>query len=324
MTKFQFARVPRGFKSRTHAFRNLAAVVMAIASVGGSLDARAQTVATSGDVVPTLSPNPSPSWNLGGLPLWVGESGNGMLSIANGGSVSNGYGIVGYRAGSIGVANVDGVNSAWANHSSLYIGYLAESNGTLNITNGGSVSNLDGQVGSVAGSVGAVTVDGANSAWINSGNLIVGGSGIGTLSVTNGGSVSSTNAWVGSGADSVGTVTVDGADSAWVNSGNLLIGSSGIGTLSIAHGGSVSNAKAWVGSLAGSVGTVTIDGPDSTWINSYSVYVGISGTGTLTIANGGRVAAPFFTAIGAGTGGIGTLNIGAAPGETDPGRTRCL
>ena len=111
MTKFQFARVPRGFKSRIHAFRNLAAVVMAIASVGGSLGVRAQTVATSGDVVPTLSPNPSPSWDISGSLLYVGKSGNGTPSITNGGSVSDNHGMVGYGAGSVGTVTVDGANS---------------------------------------------------------------------------------------------------------------------------------------------------------------------------------------------------------------------
>ena len=63
-------------------------------------------------------------------------------------------------------------------------------NGTLTIAAGGSVSNTNGFIGPFLGSTGLATVTGANSQWMNSGNLTIGNSGTGTLNIEPGGTVS--------------------------------------------------------------------------------------------------------------------------------------
>lgn len=84
--------------------------------------AHAQSIVTNGDVNPTV-PSPPPSiWNIGGR-LYVGQTGTGTLSIADGSivNISNGY--VGQAFGSYGVAAVSGTGSAWNAAGSFYIGH---------------------------------------------------------------------------------------------------------------------------------------------------------------------------------------------------------
>src|SRR5438067_1978707 len=69
----------------------------------------------------------------------------------------------------------------------LVVGSLGS--GTLTITNGGTVSNLGGLVGSFAGATGAVTVSGAGSTWTNTTGLDIGYFGSGTVAITHGGIV---------------------------------------------------------------------------------------------------------------------------------------
>jgi len=242
--------------------------------------------------------------------LHVGQSGTGTLTIQNGGAVSNFTGVLGYIAGSTGTATVDGAGSAWTNSGNFYVGYSGA--GTLTIQNGGNVSNVGtGYLGFNGGSTGTATVDGAGSAWTNSGNLLVGYSGAGTLTIQNGGNVSNVNGFLGYTAGSTGTVTVDGAGSAWTNSFELYVGRSGAGTLTIQNGGKVSNSTGYLGYIAGSTGTATVDGAGSAWTNSGNLYVGFSGAGTLTIRNGGKVS-NVNSVLGYFAGSTGTVTVDGA------------
>ena len=215
--------------------------------------------------------------------------------------------------------NATVVGAAGATVQNLAVGLVGT--GILTIQNGGTVSNVFGAVGNLAGSNGMVIVTGEGSSWTNSGTIVVGGVGKGILTIQNGGTVSSAGGGsVGLNAGSQGTVIVTGAGSTWNNSpgGGLNIGSSGFGTLTIASGGTVNNNTAFtanIGSAAGSQGTVIVTGAGSAWSNSSGLNVGSSGTGTLTIADNGTVTSggPFMVARGAGS--VGTLNIGASAGN---------
>jgi T5SS/PEP-CTERM-associated repeat protein len=90
---------------------------------------------------------------------------------------------------------------------------------------GGTISNIDGTIGTKIGSISTVTVDGAGSTWVNSDQLRVGNAGNGFLTISDGGVVS--NAGLGQVArdgTSTGTVTVTGIDSTWTNSQSLYVG----------------------------------------------------------------------------------------------------
>jgi len=132
---------------------------------------------------------------------------------------------------------VDGNNSAWTNSGVLYVGH--DGNGSLSITDSGSVSNTTGYIGLNSGSTGSVTVGGVGSVWMSSGDLYVGRDGNGTLSITGGGSVSNDYGRIGHGFRAPGSVAVDGNGSTWINRGSLAVGASGFGTLTIGSGGHV-------------------------------------------------------------------------------------
>ena len=93
---------------------------------------------------------------------------------------------VGYQPTSTGVLSVDGAGSSWTSRYSFSVGY--KGNGTLQITNGGSVT-AGPYIGFNSGSTGVVTVSGTGSTWAPGGALYVGYSGGGTLNLANGGSV---------------------------------------------------------------------------------------------------------------------------------------
>ncbi|WP_441241336.1 autotransporter domain-containing protein [Tardiphaga sp. 768_D3_N2_1] len=214
--------------------------------------------------------------------------------------------------------NATVVGAAGAQAHFLIVG--VSGTGTLAIRNGGTVSNLTGYLGSLAGSTGTATVDGTGAAWTNSSNFFVGYSGTGTLTIQNGGTVSSNYGYLGANAGSTGTATVDGVGSAWTNSGDLVVGRFGTGTLTIQNGGAVSNGGfGSLGYFAGSTGTVTVDGAGATWTNSSDLYVGNSGTGTLTIRNGGKVS-NLTGDLGVNAGSTGTATVdGAGSSWTNSG-----
>ena len=251
------------------------------------------------------------TWN-NSADIVVGNEGSGSLTIANGARVSSVNGSVGNGSvgssgsGSDGSVTVTGPGSTWANSATLSVGYFGT--GTLAIENGGTVSDVDGQVGTNAGSHGTVTVTGIGSAWTNSGNLFVGDAGTGTLTIANGGTVSDVDGHVGRSAASHGTMTVTGAGSTWINSGNLFVGDAGTGTATIANGGTVSNMDGYLGRSAASHGTATVTGAGSTWTNSGNLVIGDAGTGMLAIADGGRVSGAIGI-VGNDTGSHGTATV---------------
>ena len=217
-------------------------------------------------------------------------AGTAILNITNGGAVSNTGGCIGSGGNaSTGTVTVDGANSTWTNSDKLYVGTNYHVTGTLNITNGGAVSNTNGFVGKNCG-VGTVTVDGANSTWTNSGELYVGAvaATTGTLNITNGGAVSNVNGVIGE-EYSAGTVTVDGANSTWTNSGDLTLGenANSTGTLNITNGGAVS--------VGGGTGTITLAG-------------NATATGTLNIGTG-LTAGTLKAATVTGGDGTATVNF---------------
>ena len=234
--------------------------------------------------------------------LYVGNVGNGTLTISDGGTVYNQHGIVGHfytksddvLTHGVGVVTVDGAGSTWTNNGTLTVGSTGE--GTVNITNGGAVFSVNGSLGNQVSSLtglrgqGAVLVDGKGSTWTVSNALTIGTSGDGVLVISNGGAVSNVDGFIAKSDGSTGVVMVDGKDSTWTNSGMLTIGRQGDGTLTITDGGSVSNTNGIISEFWLSTGTVTVSGKDSTWTNTGYLSVGDSGTGMLNIAGGGTVS----------------------------------
>ncbi|MDY7009679.1 MAG: hypothetical protein SVV80_02870 [Planctomycetota bacterium] len=209
---------------RPHSFARILAFLLFL-TLSASLQA---DITPSGDVDPT-----DPLWWIGGgdssTNAYIGKTAAGSVTVNLGSDLRSSYGYIGYDAGAIGVVTVDGSGSTWTNsgdsdYSLLYVGY--EGQGTLNITNGGAVSNIsddysDTLIGCGTGSIGEVTVDGNGSTlacWGGYGRIYVGAfGGTGELNITDGGSVSNITGLIGRWPGSTGIVTVDGSGSTWTN-----------------------------------------------------------------------------------------------------------
>ncbi|MBI1262019.1 MAG: autotransporter domain-containing protein [Rhizobiales bacterium] len=252
----------------------------------------------------------------------VGDQGTGSLTIAGGGTVGSGDAWIGNASGAIGTASVTGTGSSLTASNGVDIGRFGT--GTLNILDGATVTaGNDSFIGDRVGSDGTMNVsDDGSSFDTGSSDLFVGNEGTGALNVTNGGEVSTVASYIGDDSGSSGEVTVTGSGSRFTNSDVLAVGYEGNGTLNIADGGSVSNTYGFIGDATTSTGAVTVDGTGSTWTNANNVSVGYYGTAALTIANGGTVSAGSGSGtvtLGILSGSTGTLNIGAAAGDTATG-----
>ncbi|WP_050773814.1 autotransporter domain-containing protein [Pseudovibrio sp. JE062] len=170
--------------------------------------------------------------------IYVGDNGDGTLTVSDGGAVSNAFSKIGRIGGSSGRVEVTGTGSTWTNTDDLVIGVSGD--GTLMVSDGGTVSNTHGRIGHYSSSTGSVEVTGTGSAWINSSWLTVGDFGEGALKVSDGGSVSNANSNIGSGSGSTGAVEVTGTGSTWESSGTLDVGGDGDGTLTISEDAIVS------------------------------------------------------------------------------------
>jgi uncharacterized repeat protein (TIGR01451 family) len=251
--------------------------------------------------------------------LSVGYGGDGTLAISSGAVVSDYSGEIGYTidssAGSHGSATVDGAGSAWHHTYELYVGY---GNGTLDITNGGTVTDYYGYIAyfpeSPGRSTGTVNVDGAGSNWSHDSTLHVGDSGDGVLNVTNGGAVTNGEGYLGFNFDATGTASIDGTGSSWTNFGFFYIGNNGDGTLDVTNGGALNSfgSFAYVGYAAQSTGIATIDGAGSLWTNGHGLYIGFNGNGMLKLTNGGGLSSAFFANVGFSPGSTGTVEITGA------------
>lgn len=222
------------------------------------------TVTGNGKMPPNT---PTGTWSQSDK-LYVGTSGNGQLSIQNGGFVAT-YGetYVGFRAGSTGIVTVTGDGSSLYQQGGMEVG--SSGRGTLTIADGAWVFTDGGSgiIGSAGGSTGTVTVTGQGTQWqINNRHpLLVGYGGHGTLTIEDGASVSTNSTTIGgsglpTGGNAGGDVTVTDEGSLF-KGGTIDLGYGASGTLTVENGGVVQASNILMGFL-GSAGTLNINGTD--------------------------------------------------------------
>ena len=226
-----------------------------------------------------------------GRDLYVGDDGTGVLSIVNGGVVTNAGTRIGDGATGVGTVIVDGVDSLW---SPLGMTLGSFGNGTLEVRNGGTVDSGDVYMANGEGSTAAATVEDAGSSLIAAGAfgyLIVGGASTATLDILNGGSVASTETFIGDGFMGHGAVLVDGVGSNLTCAEEIALGfaNGSVGALTLQNGGVASSVFARIGYDAGSTGTAIVSGAGSAWTISNVLDVGGGAAGTLSIGTGGLV-----------------------------------
>lgn len=182
--------------------------------------------------------------------IYLGVYGLGTLDISGGGEVSIGdTAFVGQNydsaMGGTGLVTVTGLGSV-LNTVSLAVGFNGK--GTIEVSDGGTLSAEWSYVGFLPDGDGKVVVDGAGSSW-STGELTVGREGKGAVEITNGGAVNSTTAVIGHIAGSSGRVLVDGIGSSWTIADMLTIGAQGSGGLTIANGAAVSADAVTIGDM---------------------------------------------------------------------------
>lgn len=204
----------------------------------------------------------------GDLPgyLYVGYNYAGALEVKGGSEVTAATGRIGYKATtSDGRVTVDGPNSSLTFAYSLEVG--VSNFGTMTISNGGSVENTSGTIGTVAGSEGSVYVYGTRSSWETQ-VLEVGRHGKGTLEIAveadNGSVTSDGGGFIGRYAEVTGSSATVGNGGRWDVTGTLWVGGGdnsngpgGSGSLTVEEGGTVSatgHIKLW------EPGTLTLNG----------------------------------------------------------------
>jgi len=283
-------------------------------AAGGAVTSNAGYIGDSLNSTGTVTLNAA-SWTLAGR-LGVGNFGKGSLVLENGGTLNSGAGLIGWNAASTGNSVlVSGAGSRWNLTDHLYVGNLGQ--GTLTITGGGVVSNVDGFVGTIGGAGRSeATVSGAGSHWENRGDLLVAQSGgaEGKLTVSDGGKVTSVQTILGDLAGTRGSATLSGAGTTLQASGDFNVGRFGNGSLSVSQGAVLSSNRAYIANEAGSSGDAVVSGPDSQWNVAGTLHVGSRGDGSLLLNNGGRIAAGNL-AIAFGAGSKGTLSVGAVEGQ---------
>lgn len=234
----------------------------------------------------------------------VGQLGQGVLSILNGGTVTIASGIgVGQTASptSSGTIIVGGTgNPALLRLSPASTGMSIGNNsrGTLVIASSGLVENNGTNwltVGLGIGSYGSLLIAGLSAAYrttsSTAGGLTVGNAGTAVATVGDGGTIILTG---------TGGVTV----------GQSLSAS---GLLTVQSGGTIiDSAGAFIGSNVGAHGTLVVTGSGARFDNTStttSLNIGLNGTGVAVVSSGGTLSSQAGINAGANAGGVGTIVV---------------
>ncbi|MGL3822949.1 autotransporter domain-containing protein [Sphingopyxis sp. R3-92] len=249
--------------------------------------------------------------------LTVGYYGDGTLNITDGATATvSATTSVGLIEGTKGTVTVSGAGSLLEG-GGLYVGGSGE--GEFNMSAGASAQTTSSALGINAGSNGVAVIAGQDTSWTVTGSLSVGSGSTGDMTISDGAAVSATgDISIGRQLSGSGTLTVSGENSQLTTATNLFVGFSGEGDATIRDGATMSADKVIVGFDTESSGTLVVDGANSLVRGTSYVMVGYTNDGEATISNGGTLKADGArgVTIAFQTGSTGTLNIGAAAGES--------
>jgi fibronectin-binding autotransporter adhesin len=274
---------------------------------GGGSDENFYVGRSTGGTGSVLVTGSGSRWGCNNARTYIGDSGNGTVTVENGADVANNEFTLGNNAGSKGELTLTGSGSTWGGGGTSYIGESGR--GILTVEDGASLRTGDAYIAHNAGSEGSATVTGSGSLW-QTGTLRVGYEEPGSLTIEDGGRVKSTEFRIG--VFTTTTATVTGPGSRWETSGYGILSQSGHSTLDILNGGYASMQESWLGWDSGSSGTVNVDGAGSQWINSADMEIGHSaGQGTVNITGGGYASAKTVY-LGTGVDSSGTAVVDGA------------
>lgn len=180
-----------------------------------------------------LVTGPGSLW--GGLvsDLYVGNAGEGTLTITDHAAVIQRMGHIGYLADSKGVVNISDHGTLSIQYGPLMVGYSGEAR--MTISGGSQVDSHGGRIGFAAGSFGWVAVTGAGSRWNAKRELFVGERGHGQLEVHAGGVIEMSlfGVTIGKYQGSRGEAVISGSGSSVYSADDLIVGEFGAGSLEI-------------------------------------------------------------------------------------------
>ncbi len=324
-----------------------AGVMLADAGEFGILGGASLTEAAPGVVsgsVATIDGAGS-TWNAAGG-LVAGDRATGGIEVSGEGSLAAAGLVLGASAGGNGTLSVTGTGSAATVVGQVNIGQAGA--GTLTVTNdgtaitGGSTSQPRQGIdaGLSDGSSGAISVTGSQSLLSNTGEFVVGDSGVAILTVSAGGTVITTPGAVSglaglvignTGSADGSSVRISGDGSRLTVAGLLDVGAAGSGVVQISNGATVTAGSLDAAGSAAAVGEISLSGAGTELSVTDDATVADDGTGVLSVLAGAIFAATNLT-IGAqgdssgalvvsGDGSVvqlsGALNIGTALGIGD-------
>jgi outer membrane autotransporter protein len=243
----------------------------------------------------------------------LGESSTGSGSILIQGSVETegeGGGTPGEMPSSVTIGGA------------LIVGDLSGGDNSVTVMDGGELTSGGAIIANQAGSVGAVTVDGAGSQWLLEGGglldraIVVGLAGTGTFTLSGGATMEGQTLTVGHSSGGTGTVTITGADTALTLEAPFTVGQSGTGTVSVTDSAVLTTSNSSIlGAQAGGNGTVNVSGTGAIWNASggaYPTIIGLNGTGTLNVSDGASlIGATMVVGSGSGSGNATVTGAGS-------------
>ena len=246
---------------------------------------------------------------------YIGDTGNGVLTVDNGSDIYSLIGYLGYGAGMTGSASISGAGSTWDSQT-LHIGWLGS--GDLLVNGGGSVTSENIYIGGHgANTSGILTVSGAGSTLTNNGYLGVGMNATGTLNILDGGVVNAYEARAAS-SDVADTDGIMHFENGTLNTHRLYAGASqltGYGTINT-NGLIADGIDLIFDADHGLQQTFNLNNQGQNIVlnldydNTFptNLGAGFNGNGTLTIADG-VVIDSFYGQIAAWSGSVGKATI---------------
>lgn len=250
----------------------------------------------------------------------IGFNGVGQVTLGGGATGSSASTNLGTFSGSSGTLLVDGENTSWTGRSSgTVIG--DQGTGALIVRNRADAADHAVNLGHAVTGVGTVAVDGAGTTWsITGGALTVGNFGSGQITVSNGANVSTAmRTRIGDQTGSDGTLNLSGTGTIFsVLSQQLAVGHYGSGEVNLTAGAVVNADTTLLGWQTSGSGTLDMSGIGTRFQGSNYFMIGYDGDGEATVSRGAelQISGALGVRIADRAGSTGTLNIGAASGET--------
>lgn len=170
-------------------------------------------------------------------------------------------------------------------------------------------------IGSTAGSNGALVVTGSGTLSVSSNYLIVGDFGAGALTISGGGKVTSVGGVVANNPSSSGTVTITGAGSQWSNNFLSISADNGaVGRVRVEAGGKLlSSGNVMIGETSANADgqlIVTGSGSDFTMNNAgiAQFIIGVTGKGDFQLLDN-ATASTKLSYVGGNASGVGTATV---------------